>query len=445
MRRFASLVAAAALLALPAAASAAARDIKVSTSKRLSARLTDFMLSTPAFDFAPHVRVLLPTGYASHPRRRYPVLYLLHGSFADASSWTVAGDAERSTAGLPLIVVMPQTTGKRQAGGWATDWWNEGQGGSPRWETFTIDQLIPWVDARYRTIPRRGWRAIAGLSMGGFSSMSYAVRHPDLFAAASTYSGAVDTNYEPAWPVIEGEAQDDGGREPDAIWGPRATHELNWRAHNPWDLADNLQHMVLAIRTGNGTPGPYDNRPIGTDPIEYGVHDMSVSFHRRLAALRMKHVFDDYGPGTHTWPYWARDLKRDLPRFMAMFGDPPDRPSPFTYRSAEPSFSIYGWRVTMHRAVAEFAELARANGQGFTLRGSGSGDVVTARCYPSRSVHAVTVSGKHHVVRADRAGRLHMTVPLGPSNVLQEYTPGSDTKVFSTAVSIAGRRLKSCR
>src|SRR5437016_5216310 len=76
------------LAALPASAWASGRAIKIASSQRLSGRLTDFTLTTPAFDFRPHVRVLLPGGYATHPRRRYPVLYLLHGSFDDAASWT---------------------------------------------------------------------------------------------------------------------------------------------------------------------------------------------------------------------------------------------------------------------------------------------------------------------------------------------------------------------
>ena len=60
----------------------------------------------------------------------------------------------------------------------------------PRWETFHIDQLIPWIDHNLRTVADRRGRAIAGLSQGGFCSMSYAARHPDLFGVALSFSGA---------------------------------------------------------------------------------------------------------------------------------------------------------------------------------------------------------------------------------------------------------------
>ena len=75
---------------------------------------------------------------------------------------------------------MPDIALSYAGGGWCTDWFNGGAGGPPRWETFHIDQLIPWVDRNLRTVANRGGRAIAGLSQGGFCSMSYAARHPDL-------------------------------------------------------------------------------------------------------------------------------------------------------------------------------------------------------------------------------------------------------------------------
>jgi esterase/lipase superfamily enzyme len=294
-----------------------------------------------------------------------------------------------------------------------------------------------------RTLPERGKRAIAGLSMGGFSAMSLAARHPDLFAAAGSFSGAVDTNYSGVWPVVQGETLNDGGATPDSIWGPREVDEIYWRAHNPWDLADNLRGMALSIRTGNGQAGPYDSPSPYTDPIESGVHAMSISLHDRLAGLGIPHVWDDYGPGTHSWPYWQRDLRADLPRFMATFANPPPAPDPFTYVSAEPSYDVFGWHVALDRSAMEFSTLADASARGFTMRGSGAASVVTARSYEPGSVHAVTLarggSRLESSARADGDGRLHLAVPLGPSNPGQQYRPGTlETKTSSTQVIVAG-------
>ena len=159
-------------------------------------------------------------------------------------------------------------------GGWYTNWQNPGARGQPRWETFHVDELIPWIDRHYRT---RG-RAIAGLSMGGFGAMSYAARHPDLFQAAASFSGAVDTNTPPqaASAIIDGIAGLDGGL-PGSLFGLRETDEVRWRGHNPWDLAVNLKPLSLTLRTGNGEAGgPYGGGG-PTDPIEPVVHAMGVA------------------------------------------------------------------------------------------------------------------------------------------------------------------------
>jgi S-formylglutathione hydrolase FrmB len=316
----ASLATLASLLFAPSAP-AADQGIQLLSSQRLDSRLLDLTLSTPALATPTHVRVLLPSGYRKQKPRRYPVLYLLHGAFGNDQDWTKVGAAERITAGRRVIVVMPDGG----QGGWYTDWVNRGQGGPPEWETFHIGQLLPWVDGRYRTLPSRGERGIAGLSMGGFGAMSYAARHPDLFSWAGSFSGAVDiVNYLPVVAIINLEAPVDGGLPGDQF-GDRLLAEPNWRAHNPWDLAANLANTKLVIDTGNGQPGPLDPPDKVFDPIEYGVHDMSVSLHQRLLSLGIPHTWNDYGPGTHSWPYWQRDLTEALPSMMRTFAKPRHR------------------------------------------------------------------------------------------------------------------------
>src|SRR4051794_7139281 len=137
------------------AAPASAAGLELLGTQQLSPRLTELTLRTDALVQPTHVRVLLPADYDARRARRYPVLYLLHGGADDYRSWTRPadgkGDAEAITAGLPLIVVMPDAG----QGGWYTDWYNNGAGGPPRWESYHIDQLIAWADEHYRTIAAR--------------------------------------------------------------------------------------------------------------------------------------------------------------------------------------------------------------------------------------------------------------------------------------------------
>lgn len=302
-----------------AAATAPARarpPITVVSDRAVDPRLHELTLTTPALDAPTHLRVLLPKGYDPAGTTRYPVLYLLHGGFGNYTDWTTVGQAEPLTADLPLIVVMPDGG----QGGWYTNWSNYGAGGPPEWETYHVEQLIPWIDAHYRTVADRSGRGIAGLSMGGFGTMSYAARHPDLFTAAASFSGAVDLRNLPVRMLIgiSPLATDDA---PGSIFGvPPVLDAPLANAHNPWALAANLRGMHIALYTGNGHPGPLDGP--GAQPLdiqEYEVHQMNVSLHQRLASLGIAHTWVDYGNGSHSWPYWNRDLSQELPALMATF------------------------------------------------------------------------------------------------------------------------------
>ena len=202
-------------------------------------------------------------------------------------------------------------------GGWYTDWCNDGKGGPPEWETYHVEQLIPLVDQRFRTVAARRGRAIAGLSMGGFGAFSYAARHPDLFAAAASFSGGVDLNQRlygaPAGEVaVEGTEIRDGGH-PGSAFGDFTTDNIRWRGHNPPDLAVNLRGLALGLYTGNGAAG----RPARRQRARH--HRARRARHERArprAAARARHpgtCGTTTAPGSHTWPYWARDLRRALP------------------------------------------------------------------------------------------------------------------------------------
>ncbi len=410
--------------------------IHVVSSKRLDSRLVQLELRTPALTHDTGVRVLLPDGYRSHPRRAYPVLYLLHGSGGSDTDWTEMGSAEKITAGRPLIVVMPDT----DQNGYYSDWFNHGAGGPPEYETYDIHQLIPWIDQRYRTVSARRGRAIAGLSMGGFGALSYASRHPDLFNHVAGFSPASDTNYKPFQVLMETGTSD--GDPTINTWGPYATQEVIWRGHNPWDLARNLRGMSISLRYGNGQRGgPYG----GGDPIEAGVHAMTVGYSAKLARLHIPHINGDYGPGGHTWPYWKRDLREELPLFMRDFRNPPRRPRGVGFTAVEPRYEIFGWHVDVKRKALEFSTLSRATRHGFRLAGSGRATVRTpARYAPGArfEVHLHPQRAKSLVerLRANRSGRLRIGVPLGPANPDQEYTQRAQldggTRVFTTRARI---------
>lgn len=453
------ILVAAGVAALPAPEAAAAgpqalvdgHGIHVVSSTWLDARLLDVTVSTDALAMPVHVRVLVPTGYNEHPATKYPSMYLLHGCAAghpssglEYTEFTAADHAEQATAGVGAIVVMPEGGG----GGFYTDWFNGGKGGPPKWETFHITQLVPWIDQNFRTIQDRSQRAIAGLSMGGFGSLSYAARHPDLFGSAASFSGAADlTNpadeAEPiATVVVDTCAAADGGA-PGSTFGSHVTDELNWRAHDPARLVENLRNTQMYLYTGNGDAGPLD--PPGPPSaaaggIEVLAHRSTLGFEAQLVAAGIPHFFDDYGPGTHSEAYFERDFRDVLPRFVADFAAN-RHPSMFTFKTALASYDVYGWHVGMQRNADEFSTLANAGSDGFMLSGSGSASVTTAAIYKPSTSYKVRITSASGVttstVTSDGSGRLRLEVPLGPANPYQQFTAlGACSKTYTTAVAV---------
>jgi len=133
--------------------------------------------------------IYLPAGY-DESDQSYPVLYLLHGSGDDQTGWVQFGQvqniADRVIAeGLagPMIIVMPDAdTGVR-------GYFNAIQGNF-NYEDFFFQELIPHIEKTYRVRTDRRYRAVSGLSMGGGGTIFYALRRPDLFAAAAPLSAS---------------------------------------------------------------------------------------------------------------------------------------------------------------------------------------------------------------------------------------------------------------
>src|SRR3954447_25415439 len=345
MRRFAWIGLVAALLvptttvvaapgqpaAAPAVSFADGHGLHVLAVKRYDARDYNVRVLSRANIGRPlDVRILLPEHYTDEPQRHYPVLYLFHGTSGVASDWVASGHAERTTAPYPVITVMPECGFNGDGGFWFTNWVDRTTSHGPsQFESYLIDQLIPWVDANLRTIPTREGRAVAGLSQGGYGAAAMAARHPDLFAILGSFSGAPEIDRDPdvivgATAVIEAIAVGQDNVPPGSMFGSRATDEINWQGHDPSTLMTNLRGMRLFLWTGLGTPGPYDGTPPnpGAMGIEMLVHQSAQYFHQHLLEAGIPHFYDDYTEGTHSWGYWARDLRAFMKPMMAAFAHP---------------------------------------------------------------------------------------------------------------------------
>ena len=422
------------------AAPAHAGDAHITAEKKIGPRVIELTISTSAFTGPTKVDVDLPVGYDADPRRRWPVTYFLAGTMNTYRTFNDFVDGVRLTESFPSIVVSPNG----DSGYWS-DWYNAAAFGPPMYETYVIDQLIPLIDARFRTIPRRSQRAVMGTSMGGYGAMMVAAHHPDLFVAAASLSGAVDSNLQANGAVLSASPTFQGA-QPDAIYGPRAEQEVRWHGHNPTDLADNLRDLDLQVRTANGAPNPaIGENPASADGVscvvEQGVHMASVNLHDALAALHIPHLWKDYGAGCHTVPNFEREIADTLQVFTKVFAQPPPSHASFDYMSIKPAFEIWNWHIRADpKRALEFLRLNKVSARGLTLVGSGTTSVTTPPLF--RGLRRVDLDNASPATATpDAAGRIRFTADLGAANTGQQYTPGVTTTQTSRTVTFAPHAL----
>ncbi|WP_238008386.1 alpha/beta hydrolase-fold protein [Dactylosporangium sp. AC04546] len=175
----------------------------------------------------PHERpvfVQLPPGYDDEPSRRYPAVFVLQGYTGHLGMWwnrspfrqpfpELADAAFARGEARPMIVVY-------------VDAWTA-YGGSQfldspatgRYHTYLCDEVVPWVDARYRTLADRDHRAVSGKSSGGYGAMVTAMLRPDLFGAFATHAGDAlfDVCYRAVFPAVARKLRDQHGGSYDAF------------------------------------------------------------------------------------------------------------------------------------------------------------------------------------------------------------------------------------
>lgn len=253
-------------------------------------------LSAPSAALAREIpyAVYLPDGYAQGDGR-YPVLFLLHGLGGGVADWLDAGRLGPTLDRLiaagavpPMIVVVPGL-----GDGWYVD--NPDPGGFGATQAAFLGDLVPFVDRTWRTIGHPDGRAVAGLSMGGWGAMRFAMLQPGRFAAAASLSGAI---------VPESWAATPSWAELLASGFGRPVDLARFRAASPLG-------MVPAF--ARASPRPALFLTCGTGD-ELGLAEANRVFHRALqdagvaAELRLT-------DGGHDWDLWSRELEPVL-RFV---------------------------------------------------------------------------------------------------------------------------------
>lgn len=234
--------------------------------------------------------IYLPPDYETSGRT-YPVLYLLHGAGDDQTGWVQFGEvlgitdkAIKDGTATPMVIVMPDAnTGRR---GYFNDIkgdWN--------YEDFFFQELMPYVEKKYRIKSEKRFRAISGLSMGGGGTFMYALHHPELFSSACPLSAAVG-------PFTVDEAKRTLTRNNPAVTDSAVTKYYNQQS---------------AIALINNIPDAQKKAirwfiDVGDDDFLY---EGNALVHIAMRKKEVPHEFR-VRDGGHTWTYWRASLPNVL-------------------------------------------------------------------------------------------------------------------------------------
>lgn len=239
--------------------------------------------------------VYLPKNY-DNGTQNFPVLYLLHGYSDDETGWTQFGQVQRiadhsinSNNAAEMIIVMPDA---------GVTWYVNSADESERYEDFLTGEFIDHIDKEFRTRSDRQFRAVAGLSMGGYGALAMGLRHPDLFSSSGVLSSGVFTDEA----ILEMEQ-----KRWNSLMGMPFGMDLvgedrlkgNYSTYSPAAMIDGYKKQNHSVRFY----------------IDCGDDDFLILGNMKLHALMIqadiKHEFR-VRDGGHSWTYWRTALPNVL-------------------------------------------------------------------------------------------------------------------------------------
>ncbi len=234
--------------------------------------------------------VIKPSAY-KNKKKQFPAVYLLHGYSGWYSNWLLRVPQLKDHADkLELLIVCPD-------GGHSSWYLNSPLDSSMRYETHITSEVIPYIDAHYRTRATPEARAITGLSMGGHGGLFLGLRHPELFGACGSMSGGVDLSFSKVKYDISKRI------------GDTVNYVQNWKDYSVYYMVEqhrNTQQKII-----------FD---CGTDDFYYEANRL---LHEKMLRLGIPHDYIER-PGKHDWTYWTNAVPYQLYFFSVYFkGDGP--------------------------------------------------------------------------------------------------------------------------
>lgn len=411
------------------------------SNQHLAAPVTENMGPHPGKLMA---KVLLPNGYT--PKKRYPLLLLLHGSGERFDSWAdpLLGDIQNTAKNLNAVIVMPEG-----AQGFYTDWWNDGERKNPAWEDYIRESLLPQIQRQFSILPQRRYHAIAGFSMGGYGTWLTSSQLPGFFGTAVPLSAFASIRTFESTLAFATAA---GGTPYNTVYGPSTAFYAE--GHDPIEFGQNLASTNLDVYTGNGEPDPAvrpqndptnpgfitegDGVSLYLEGVLKGQNDSAVA---AMKAAGNKNVDYTIHKGSHDWEFWRPDLKAAIAK--GLFRPSPEQPANWTYKTAASegqAWDIYFNFSPAPTALTTFKRTGRkleATGEGSLTIFDGNGCSYTAalpftRTLPAKPCRNLKLQVRAPKLRKGRAATVTVTVK-------GKNSAGVTAPVDAVRVTAAGR------
>ena len=255
-------------------------------AKPLASNVVEHKLNSKMMGREMPYRVILPAGYQdAKSTSRHGVIYLLHGLTGHFNNWIDITKVEEYALSSKFIIVTPEGDN-----GWYTDSVSKP---NDKYESYIIKELIPEIEAKYRTIADRDNRMIAGLSMGGYGATKFGLKYPEMFSLIGAFSGALG-----AAAYSEKNAAT-AGRGIDTIMGPEGSEG---RASN------DIFKLVRDLTPEKIKALPFIYQSCGTEDF---LIQNNRDFMMLLVEKKVPHEYRQH-PGAHNWIFWDDQIREFL-------------------------------------------------------------------------------------------------------------------------------------
>lgn len=229
--------------------------------------------------------VIVPDNYKKS-KKKLPVVYLLHGYSGNYATWVKSfKEVGQQVDKYGFIVIGVD-------GNYSSWYFDSPIDSTFKYETYVIDELVPFIDKNYKTIANREGRAISGLSMGGHGALYLSFKHQEVFGAAGSMSGGVDfRSFPEKWDIKK-------------RLGSITEFPENWEKNTVVNMLELVESNKLNLI------------------IDCGVDDFFIDvnreLHTKMLSLKINHDYIER-PGKHNIEYWENSLKFQLLFFYNFF------------------------------------------------------------------------------------------------------------------------------